>query len=312
MSSQNGLQPTSPVDVVSFGMLTPYYNLVVDTPPVHNTAHPIAELSECIGDDASIVALHLKKWGIASGIIGTALGDDEAGRRTAERLEALGIAGEVRLSKEIQTNFEVCVCDPTGGRTYWWQRDQAVLETLATASLALLEGARFLYVDWYDGDHILRPMKAAKAQGSAVYLNLEHKHDDPDLLARLAPYVTLCQVTTDEAQHGDNAEELADHLLSTGVEAAIVTMASKGSLIASGKNRIRFPAMPVELIDGSAAGVTYSAGIIYGRLQGWTLEQCGRFATAAAALQCTAGGPQAFPLPEIERLAAQVDVVKAE
>ena len=31
-----------------------------------------------------------------------------------------------------------------------------MLETLDTADLSLLDGARILYVDWYDGDHIVR------------------------------------------------------------------------------------------------------------------------------------------------------------
>ena len=292
-------------------MLTPYYNLVVDEPPVHNTAHSITQLDECIGDDASIVALHLNVWGLSSGIIGTALGDDDAGRRVAERLRDLGIAGDVRLSKDLKTNFEVCICDPTGGRTYWWQRDPAVLETLANADLSLLRGAKLLYVDWYDGDHILRAMKEAAAQRAAVYLNLEHKYADHDLVAQLAPHVTICQATTDEAQKGGDAYEVADVLLASGMETVIVTMASEGSLVATKQERIRIPALQVQLVDGSAAGVTFSAGFIYGWLEGRTLEQCGRFATAAAALQCTVGGPQAFPLEDIERMATHVNPVKA-
>jgi sugar/nucleoside kinase (ribokinase family) len=154
-------------------------------------------------------------------------------------------------------------------------------------------------------------MKEASAQGKAVYLNLEHKYADHDLVARLAPYVTICQATTDEAQKGGDAYEVADVLIASGIETVIVTMASEGSLVATKKERIRIPALQVQLVDGSAAGVTFSAGFIYGWLQGWSLERCGRFATAAAALQCTVGGPKAFPVEDMDRMALQVIPIQA-
>ena len=52
--------------------------------------------------------------------------------------------------------------------------------------------------------------------------------------------------------------------------------------------------MPVG--DGCGAGATFSAGFLYGVLQGWGLEEGARFAVAAASLSCTVVGPRAFPL----------------
>ena len=82
----------------------------------------------------------------------------EVSRGNSRRWASLG---KVRLSKNITTPFEVDVSDRTGARTYFWQREPRVLNTLDTADLSLLRGARMLYVDWYDGDHIVRAMDAA-------------------------------------------------------------------------------------------------------------------------------------------------------
>ena len=74
----------------------------------------------------------------------------------------------------------------------------------------MIQEARLLYVDWYDGDHILRPMKEAMRWGVPVFLNFEYGHSDQELLACYAPYVTICQAITDDAQLQDNTEEIAD------------------------------------------------------------------------------------------------------
>ena len=77
-----------------------------------------------------------------------------------------------------------------GARTYFWERAPEVLATLDTADLSLLAGAGLLYVDWYDGDHILRAMDEAIRLGMPVFLNFEHGHADSELLKRYAGRAT--------------------------------------------------------------------------------------------------------------------------
>ena len=143
---------------VGFGMLTPVAILVVDELPQHNTGALISAISEFVFDDAAIVACLLRQWGVPAGIIGTAVGDDPRGRALAQKLKDWEVQGDVRLSPNITTPLEVDVSDRTGARTYFWKRDPEVLATLDTADLSLMKNARLLYVDWYDGDHIVRAM----------------------------------------------------------------------------------------------------------------------------------------------------------
>jgi sulfofructose kinase len=184
-----------------------------------------------------------------------------------------------------------------------------VLDTLDTADLSLLQGAQMLYVDWYDGDHIVRAMDEANRLGLPVFLNLEHAHTDPALLARYAGRTCICQAVTDAAQKDEsNPLEVARKLLQTGVETAIITLASEGSLVVSGNEAIRVYAPQMVAVDGCGAGATYSAGFIYGYLQNWSLEQSARFATAAASLKVTRAGLEMFPIEEIKALATKVEI----
>ncbi len=295
-------------EVVCFGMIIPAVVLVVDQVPEHNTGMHILDAAEFISDDAAIVAGVLRGWKVRSGLIGTALGDDARGRAAVRALKRLGVLGEVRLSKRIRTPYEVNVSDRTGHRTYFWQRDPKVLGTLKTASLRMLKSAHMLYVDWYDGDHILRPMMIARARGIPVFLNLEHGHADADRLAKVAPLTTICQAVTDPAQREGDPIATAKKLLEVGIETALVTLAGGGCIAARGAEMLRVSAPKVRVVDGCGAGATFSAGMIYGTRQGWSLEESVRFATAAASLKCTVVGPRAFPVRQVKRLAETVKV----
>jgi sugar/nucleoside kinase (ribokinase family) len=294
---------------VGFGMLTTVAIMVVEQLPEHNCGALVKEVSEFVFDDAAIVACLLRQWDMPTAMIGTAVGDDARGHLLAQQLEDWGVAGKVRFSKEFKTPLEVDVSDDTGARTYFWQREPRVLDTLDTADLTLIEGARILYVDWYDGDHILRAMDEAIRKKVPVFLNFEHGHADSELLKRYAGRAVICQATTDAAQHGKVSPlEVAVKLLEAGVQTALITMAEDGSLAVQGEQVIRVEAPHVHVVDGCGAGATFSAGFIYGHLKGWSLEESVRFATAAATLKVTHPGLEMFPIPEIQTLAARLNV----
>lgn len=295
-------------DVVCFGMITPATVLVVDEFPEHNTGVAWRERADFISDDAAIIAVLLKQWGVQTGLIGTALGDDSAGRCVAAKLSELGVSGTFLLSDQVETPYEINISDPTGSRTYFWKRDPAILSTLDDADLSMVAGSKFVYADWYDGPHVMRALTEAARQDVPVFFNFEHGHQDEMLLKRYAPFVSMCQATTDATQSSGDGEATASRLLEAGVETALVTMAEKGCLAADARGTYRVTAPEVGIVDGCAAGATISAGYILGRLAGWQTERTLRFAVAAASLQCTRVGPVAFPLPEVESLASGLTV----
>ena len=297
---------------VGFGMLTPVAIMVVEQLPEHNTGALVKEVSEFIFDDAAIVACLLRQWDIPAAMIGTVLGDDSRGHQLAQQLAEWDVQGDVRFSKDIKTPWEVDVSDETGARTYFWQRPAQVLNTLDTADLSIIQGTRILYVDWYDGDHILRAMDEAHRLDVPVFLNFEYGHARPELLKSYTNRITICQAITDAAQCGDiPPEEVALRLLRNGVHTALITMADEGCLAVNGEDALRIHAPSVRAVDGCGAGATFSAGYIYGYLLGWDLERSVRFATAAASLKVTRPGLQMFPFNEIIELANQLSVERS-
>lgn len=291
-------------------MLTPVTIMVLDRLPRHNTGALVREFSEFVFDDAAIIACVLRQWGVPTGMIGTAVGDDPRGHALADQLEEWGVQGKVRFSKDFRTPMEVNVSDKTGARTYFWHRPPEMLNTLDTADLSLLKGAQLMYADWYDGEHIVRAMDEANQLHVPVFLNLEHGHKDPQLLKKYASRVTICQAVTDAAQLGTTRSMLATarKILRSGIKTALVTMAKAGCLVAQGHQAVNVYAPKVKAVDGCGAGATFSAGFIYGYLSGWDVEASARFATAAASLKVTRAGLQMFPVEEIQSLASRLRV----
>ena len=294
-------------DVVCFGMITPARVVLVDRMPNWNTGAISSGSSEFVSDDAAIVAGLLTTWNLPTELIGTALGNDEAGRWTIRRLREMGVGGNFELRDGIETPFEVNVSDTLGGRTYFWDRRPEVLATLDDADLSPLVGAKLLYVDWYDSPHIVRAMKAAKSAGVRVMLNLEHGHTDDEAISALLPYTSICQAVTDAAQIDTDAESVARFLAARGVETALVTMASGGVIGIRGEDAFHVSAPQLQAVDACGAGATFSAGYIASLTSGCDFEQSLRFAVAAASLKCTVVGPKAFAKDEVRELAAGLE-----
>ena len=299
-----------PPEYVGFGMLTPVEIMVLEKLPKHNTGAIVKEVNDFIFDDAAIVACLLRQWDVTSGMIGTAVGDDARGHKLAKQLKEWGVEGKVRFTKEYKTPLEVNISDRKGARTYFWQRTPQILSTLDTADLSLLNGARIMYADWYDGAHILRAMDEAGRLNVPVFINLEHGHKKAETLKMYAERATICQAVTDAAQLGGKRALVgtARKLLKSGIQTAIVTLAKGGCLVAQGDEIVRVFAPHVKAVDACGAGATFSAGFIYGYLKRWKLEHSARFATAAASLKVTRAGLQMFPVEQILELANTLKV----
>ena len=290
--------------VVCFGVLSYLQLMVVDQVPVHNGGTPITHLTDSFGDDAGIVAWMLKQWDQEVRFISSAVGADDLGGKVVRTVKHLGVPVDVEINPGVSTVAELSIADPSGARTYFYKRTPELLATLDSADLAPLTGAAYLYLDWYDGNHIIRPMQIASEMGIQVLVNIEGQQDNNELLSQLSSYANVCQVSIDGNSALEDMECIAKKLLEVGVGTVIVTGGSLGCVVANARQKVRVIAPNIDAIDGNGAGSCFSAGFIYGRLQGWNLEQCARFATAQASLKCTRAGYEVGSVEEGKRLAS--------
>ena len=290
--------------VVCFGVLSYLQLMVVDHVPVHNGGTSINQLTDSFGDDAGIVAWMLKQWGQEVWFIPSAVGADDLGDKVLRTVKHLGVPVDVEVNPSVSTVAELSIADPSGARTYFYKRTPELLATLDSADLTPLTGASYLYLDWYDGNHIIRPMQVASQLGIQVFVNIENQHDNNELLSQLAAYADVCQVSLDGNSAKEDIESIVNRLLDVGIGTIIVTGGSKGCVVANVTQIVKVMAPDIDAIDGNGAGSCFSAGFIYGSLRGWDLEQCARFATAQASLKCSRPGYEVGSVEEGKRLAS--------
>ncbi len=73
----------------------------------------------------------------------------------------------------------------------------------------------------------------------------------------------------------------------------VLKMGDQGCLFDDGERRIHVPAFPVSVMDSTAAGDIFNAGLAVALAEAMPVEQALRFANAAAAISVTRAGAQA-------------------
>ena len=71
---------------------------------------------------------------------------------------------------------------------------------------------------------------------------------------------------------------------------ACATLGRGGALVVFGDQTLRVHAPEVKAVDTTGAGDVFHGGFVFGIVSGWGLEETLRYATAAAATNCTAYG----------------------
>jgi fructokinase len=80
---------------------------------------------------------------------------------------------------------------------------------------------------------------------------------------------------------------------SYGIGLAAVTYGEKGCMVTDGRGCLKVPGIPVKAVDTTGCGDAFCAGLLHGRLSGWSLAETAGFANVMGAF--TAAKPGAVP-----------------
>jgi len=118
----------------------------------------------------------------------------------------------------------------------------------------------------------------------------------------LTPNETEAEILTGIKVTDESSALLAaKDLLNRGVKAVILTMGSKGYVLAT-KDRVQFvSAVKVDAVDATAAGDAFTGSLAVGLAQGKTLKDAALFANHVAALSVTKMGAQSS-MPDAEQV----------
>jgi pseudouridine kinase len=243
------------------------------------------------------VAENLAHLGQAVTLI-TAVGDDEAGDRLLLGASSAGIDISASIqTSEYRTGSYLAVVDGAGRLVY------AIDDMRATNALSpqylrdhssLFQNASILFIDANLPKNTLRTIMSLARQARLPVCA------DPTsvlLAERLQPYLhRLYMITPNSSEAAVFCEpdrkigsrrqalESAKHLVSHGVEIAIITLAEQGLCYATSETSGYIPALRTEIFDPTGAGDALSATVIFGLLNDIPLDDAVRLGVSAAFL----------------------------
>jgi len=260
------------------------------------TSNP-GKVRTCYGGVARNIAENLARLGTETALI-TAVGDDEAGRQLLQHASSAGIATECSIvAEDMPTGAYLAVLDDQGA-LHFALDDMSVIEAITPAYLrehaSLFKDASAVVVDAnLPPKTLVAAITLAKRSGVPIGA-------DPisvRLATRLKPHLAdLWLITPNEAEaealcphpvpHADREQAIhaARHLVSEGVDIAIITMAEFGVGYATTESSGHIPAVKTDIVDPTGAGDAHTAALIFGLLNGIPLDEAVRLGVSAASL----------------------------
>ncbi|HMK08649.1 MAG TPA: carbohydrate kinase family protein [Anaerolineales bacterium] len=266
------------------------------------------------GGVARNVAENLARLGVDVTLI-TAVGDDPPGRQILSLAEGAGVNVQHALCLPGErTGMYLGVLDGQGGLQLALD-DMGLVSTLTPDFLrgqaALIEQAQAVFLDANvppeSLDLVIRLARragvplAADPTSVSLAANLHpHLKDLWLITPNAAEAEALCPHPVPHSDR-DRALDAARHLVSEGVDIALVTMAEYGVGYASAETSGHIPAVETEVVDPTGAGDAQTAAVLFGLLSGIPLDESVRLGASAAALTLRTPG-SVVPDLTLERL----------
>jgi len=274
------------------------------------------------GGDASNFAVAASRLGAASAIV-TRLGDDDFGHSLLELWEREGVDSSAVRVADGEFTAAYFVTHSERGHEFSYLRSGSAASRLTTADLPLdlITGARALHatgitqaISQSACDAAFAALVAAREAGVLTTY-------DPNLRLKLWPLeraratilhaLSLVDVALPSL---DDAVQLTGHtdpevivreIHSRGPSIVALKLGGDGAIVSDGRKTHRVGAMPIDLVDASGAGDTFDAAFVVAYLEGRPLEDCARFANAAAALTASGVGCVG-PIPRRDEVEALI------
>ncbi len=163
--------------------------------------------------------------------------------------------------------------------------DPDKLQGAAVVSLASL-----YFPPLSDEKNTLEIVKRAKENGSIVCADMMWTDDGSCTIEKYRdvwPYIDYFFPNEEEIRNltgKETIEEMADILLGCGVGHVVIKTGKRGCMARSREDSIIVPPFLVEAKDTTGAGDNFAAGFITGLLEHKNLEECCRYANAAASI----------------------------
>ncbi len=259
----------------------------------------IAAPEPTTGGDALNVAVTLAKLGAGAAIAGR-VGRDENGKAVLEKALGMGVdTSQVIVDEACKTAVSYLLIDEEGEKhalsdTTIYHRltaDDVSDEAIAEAKIVYFGSA--FQMSRMDQGGICELFKRAHRLGKLTAMDTALGDDTASrevLLEQLSPVLRETDIflpSYKEAVHlsgREKPEEIAEFFKPYGIKWFGVKLGDRGCYLTDYEKAYSLPCfLDFEVKDTTGAGDSFVGGFLRGLLEGWSLESCGKFASAVAA-----------------------------
>jgi pseudouridine kinase len=261
------------------------------------------------GGVARNVAENLARLGLGVNLI-TAVGDDEQGHQLLEQTRLAGVEVEHCIRVPDQSTGSYLAVLDAQGLLHLGMDDMRASNAITSQYLRdrkeLFKKAAAVFVDANLSEKTLR---TAISLAFRAGVPIAADPTSVNLATRLLPFLDrLWLITPNQKEaealcphpvpHADRDQviDAAKHLVSKGVEIAIIAMAEFGVGYATAEGTGYIPAIKTEVIDPTGAGDALTAAVIFALLNEIPLDEAVRLGVSAAALTLRTTGTVAQSL----------------
>jgi sulfofructose kinase len=246
------------------------------------------------------------------GLTGTAL---VAAARLGARCAFAGLLGLDDLSRIVEENFlregvdishaprakdapvphaVIVVATETRTRNIFYRIEGRIGADEHLPDESVIRSARILFLDQYGMTGCIRAATIARAAGIPIVADFEDSgHPQFPELLRLIDHIVLPQDFAEKITGENVPEAAAEAVWRRDCQAVVVTCGTAGSWFLGQDGVVRRqPAFKVQAVDTTGCGDVFHGAYAAALVQGAPLDECVRFATAAAGLKATQPGGQ--------------------
>ncbi|MBC7898562.1 MAG: carbohydrate kinase family protein [Saprospiraceae bacterium] len=299
------LKQNKDFDVVGFGTNAVDFLIQVPEYPDFNSKIELNDYVQAAGGEVATTMAGLQRLGLKTAYAGR-FGTDAAGDFGIQSLVDEGV--DVRFAERIagaRTQIAFIIIDVRNGeRTVIWHRDTKLAYNESDAPLEAAVLGKALHFTPHDAGACLQMAKRAKADGVIVSIDIDNVFDGVE---DVLPYVDVMIASAEFPQKflgiADKRAALMEIHSRFGCRVAGVTLGGSGSLLLSDDTFVETNgfSVPNGCKDTTGAGDAYRTGLLFGLLNGKTVEESAKMANAVAALKCRAVGARTS-LPNLDEL----------
>ena len=249
------------------------------------------------------------RLGHGAAIVG-GVGDDDFGKCLLDRLEGDGVdCSSVVKNDRISTGCAFVTYFANGDRKFIFHIGNTPAVLAPAPADEKLEGLKYFHImgcsmmaELSFGRSIVETMKRAKAKGAKVSFDPNIRPElmkDPECIDLVNDVLDVTSVFMPGKSElrmlsgKDDIEEAVAALFESKPEMELIVLKNgkKGCVIYSRTERIEFGVYAIEPVDATGAGDSFDAAFLCGILEGKSLLDAAKLATAAASLNTGAFGP---------------------